>query len=92
MGGIHNDVDHDHVPVPHYGLAMSMDAWKGLRDQLVEAGVEFILEPKIRFEGEVGEQATMFLRDPAGNHLEFKAMRDPGNLFARGDEGRPADD
>lgn len=83
--GIHNDVDGEHVPVPHYGLATSMRSWKQLRDRLIEAGTEFILEPQIRFEGQVGEQATMFLQDPAGNHLEFKAMSDPDLLFAKAD-------
>lgn len=81
--GIRNPVDTDQVPVPHYGVVTSMEAWKALRDRLKDAGIEFIIEPKIRFEGEVGEQATMFLRDPAGNHLEFKAMRNPANLFAK---------
>lgn len=85
-GGIHNQVDQDAVPVPHYGLVISMEAWTSLRDRLRDAGVTFVIEPKIRFEGEVGEQATMFLRDPAGNHLEFKAMRNPANLFAKDDE------
>ncbi len=83
--GIHNPVDGEQVPVPHYGLATTMDAWKKLRDRLVAAGTEFILEPQIRFRGQVGEQATMFLQDPAGNHLEFKAMSKPENLFARAD-------
>lgn len=82
-GVIRNPVDSDDVPVPHYGIVASMQQWKGLRDRLIEAGVEFIIEPRVRFEGEVGEQATMFLRDPAGNHLEFKAMRDPARLFAK---------
>lgn len=91
-GGIHNDVDHEQVPVPHFGAVLSMPEWKNLRDRLVGAGVEFIIDPKIRFEGEVGEQATMFLRDPAGNHLEFKAMRHPENLFARENKDHAADD
>lgn len=82
---VHNPVDGEQVPVPHYGVVAPMEEWKALRDRLLGAGVKFILEPQIRFEGEVGEQATMFLRDPAGNHLEFKAMRDPAKLFARGD-------
>ena len=80
--GIYNPVDGEQVPVPHYGIVTTMKAWKALRDRLIAAGTEFILKPQIRFEGEVGEQATMFLRDPAGNHLEFKAMREPANLFA----------
>lgn len=81
--GIRKPVDRDDVPVPHYGVVASMDAWKAVRDRLLAAGVKFVIQPKIRFEGEVGEQATMFLRDPAGNHLEFKAMRNPANLFAK---------
>ena len=80
--GIHNPVDGEQVPVPHYGVVLEMEDWKALRDRLNDASVVFILEPQIRFEGEVGEQATMFFRDPAGNHLEFKAMRYPENLFA----------
>lgn len=83
-GGVSNPVDGEQVPVPHYGIVASMTQWKALRDRLQDAGIDFIIEPQIRFEGQVGEQATMFLRDPAGNHLEFKAMRDPGQLFARG--------
>ena len=81
-GGIHNPVDGEKVPVPHYGIVTAMQAWKALRDRLIAAGTEFVLQPQIRFQGQVGEQATMFLRDPAGNHLEFKAMREPANLFA----------
>jgi extradiol dioxygenase family protein len=80
--GIHNPVDGEQVPVPHYGLVTSMEAWKALRDRLITANTKFILEPQVRFKGQVGEQATMFLQDPAGNHLEFKAMRNPENLFA----------
>ena len=83
--GIHNPVDGEKVPVPHYGIVTNMQEWKALRDRLMVVGTEFILQPQIRFEGEVGEQATMFLRDPAGNHLEFKAMRDPAYLFASAD-------
>ena len=80
-GAIHNPVDGEQVPVPHYGVVLNMTDWKDLRDRLQAASVEFILEPQIRFEGQVGEQATMFFRDPAGNHLEFKAMANPDNLF-----------
>jgi extradiol dioxygenase family protein len=77
-----NEVDGDHVPVPHFGLVLSMDEWQALADRLQMAGVEFVIEPTIRFQGEPGEQATMFLLDPAGNALEFKAMADPAKLFA----------
>ena len=78
-----NEVDGDHVPVPHFGLVLSMDDWQALADRLQMAGVEFVIEPTIRFQGEPGEQATMFLLDPAGNALEFKAMADPAKLFAK---------
>ena len=60
-----------------------MDDWKALADRLQAAGASFVIEPTIRFEGEPGEQATMFLLDPAGNALEFKAMADPAKLFAK---------
>jgi hypothetical protein len=61
-----------------------MDQWKALAEKLESAGVEFVIPPTVRFKGEPGEQATMFLLDPAGNALEFKAMAKPENLFARG--------
>ena len=77
-----NPVDGEDVPVPHFGLVLAMDEWRRLADRLAAAGTEFVIAPTIRFEGEPGEQATMFLTDPAGNALEFKAMADPANLFA----------
>ena len=77
-----NPVDGDEVPVPHFGLVLSMDEWSALADRLQGANVDFVIKPTIRFEGEPGEQATMFLLDPAGNALEFKAMADPAKLFA----------
>ena len=70
------------MPVPHFGVVLPMDEWQALADRLKVAGVEFVIEPTIRFPGEAGEQATMFLLDPAGNALEFKAMADPAKLFA----------
>ena len=79
-----NPVDGEDVPVPHFGLVLAMDEWKALAGRLRAGGVEFVIEPTIRFEGQPGEQATMFLLDPAGNALEFKAMADPENLFAKG--------
>jgi extradiol dioxygenase family protein len=79
-----NEVDGDNVPVPHFGLVLAMDDWKALAERLRTAGVEFVIQPTIRFQGEPGEQATMFLLDPAGNALEFKAMADPAKLFAKG--------
>ncbi len=77
-----NDVDGDAVPVRHFGLVLPWEDWHALRDRLVAGEAEFVIEPRIRFEGEVGEQATMFVRDPSGNALEFKAFRDPSRLFA----------
>jgi extradiol dioxygenase family protein len=79
-----NPVDGEHVPVPHFGLVLAMNEWKVLAKRLSAAEVDFVIEPTIRFEGQPGEQATMFLLDPAGNALEFKAMADPANLFAKG--------
>jgi extradiol dioxygenase family protein len=78
-----NEVDSEHVPVPHFGLVLGMDEWKALAARLEQAGVEFVIPPTVRFRGEPGEQATMFLLDPAGNALEFKAMADPEKLFAK---------
>jgi len=71
------------VPVPHFGVVLPMDEWKSLAERLEGARIEFVIEPTIRFEGQPGEQATMFLLDPAGNALEFKAMADPAKLFAK---------
>lgn len=78
-----NPVGGEDVPVPHFGLVLPMEEWKALADRLRSANVEFVIEPTVRFEGQPGEQATMFLLDPAGNALEFKAMSDPAKLFAK---------
>ena len=78
-----NEVDGEHVPVPHFGIVLSMGAWKALAERLQSADVEFVIPPTVRFAGQPGEQATMFLLDPAGNALEFKAMADPAKLFAK---------
>ena len=78
-----NRVDGEQVPVPHFGLVLAMDAWQRLAERLQNAGVQFVIPPTVRFAGEPGEQATMFLLDPAGNALEFKAMADPAKLFAK---------
>ena len=75
-------VDGDAVPVPHFGVVLSMDEWQALADRLTDVGVAFIIEPTIRFRDRPGEQATMFFRDPSGNALEIKAMADPDKLFA----------
>ncbi len=77
-----NPVDGDHVPVPHFGVVLEWGSWHALAGRLRDRGVAFVLEPRVRFEGRAGEQATMFLRDPAGNALEFKSFRDPAQLFA----------
>jgi extradiol dioxygenase family protein len=79
-----NPVDGEDVPVPHFGLVLAMDQWAALARRLTDAGTDFVIPPTVRFKGEPGEQATMFLLDPAGNALEFKAMADPANLFAKG--------
>lgn len=78
-----NPVDGEKVPVPHFGLVLAMDEWKSLAERLQSAGTQFVIPPTLRFAGQPGEQATMFLLDPAGNALEFKAMTDPANLFAK---------
>jgi extradiol dioxygenase family protein len=80
---VHNAVDGDRVPVPHFGVVLTMDRWRQLAARLQDAGVEFVVEPHVRFAGRVGEQATMFLLDPSGNALEFKAFADGSRLFAR---------
>ena len=77
-----NPVDGHAVPIPHFGVVLSMDEWRALADRLRAAGIAFEMEPTIRFEGQTGEQATMFIRDPSGNALEFKAFADVGQLFA----------
>lgn len=79
---VHNPVDGHDVPVPHFGLILSVEGFHTLAGQLRTAGVEFVIEPYVRFEGETGEQWTMFLRDPAGNALEFKAFADDSQVFA----------
>lgn len=79
----HNPVDGHDVPVPHFGVVLDMDRWRELADRLKAAGTQFVIEPYIRFEGQVGEQATMFLHDPSGNALEFKAFGDLNSLFAK---------
>lgn len=78
-----NAVDGHDVPVPHFGVVLEMDDWQALADRLRAAGVKFGIEPHVRFRGQPGEQATLFLLDPSGNALEFKAFADiDGQLFA----------
>ena len=79
-----NPVDNHDVPVRHFGAILEWDAWHELADNLKEEGIEFVIEPYIRFRGEPGEQATMFLRDPSGNALEFKAFKDESKVFEKG--------
>jgi len=77
-----NPVDGDAVPARHFGVVLNMTAWQALADRLESAGCEFLISPRIRFKGEVGEQATLFLYDPSSNALEFKSFADPTQLFA----------
>ena len=77
-----NPVDGDDVPVPHFGLVLDMPVWEALAQRLTDAGIQFVIPPRVRFRGQVGEQATMFFRDPSGNALEFKSFADPTQLFA----------
>lgn len=78
-----SEVDGHRVPVPHFGVILSMDEWHRLAERLRGANVEFVIEPYVRFRGQPGEQATMFILDPSGNALEFKAFADFDRIFAR---------
>ena len=78
-----NPVDGHAVPVPHFGVVLTQADWKVLAERVRAAGVSFVIEPYTRFEGQVGEQSTMFFLDPSGNALEFKAFADLGELFAK---------
>jgi extradiol dioxygenase family protein len=78
-----NPVDGHSVPVPHFGVVLDWEDFDPLARRLTAAQVKFVIEPYIRFEGEIGEQATMFFLDLSGNTLEFKAFRDPSQLFAK---------
>lgn len=78
-----NPVDGKNVPVPHFGVVLTKEDWTALAKRLKNSGMEFIIEPYTRFEGQVGEQSTMFFLDPSGNALEFKAFADPNQLFAK---------
>ena len=80
---LHNPVDGHNVPIPHFGLVLDMDSWEEIRSRLESAGVEFVIEPNIRFKGQPGEQATLFFRDPSGNYLEFKAFAGLDQLFEK---------
>ncbi|MCS5490943.1 VOC family protein [Algoriphagus limi] len=78
-----NAVDGKNVPVRHFGVILPWDEWHELADKLKTHGIEFVIEPYIRFKGEVGEQATMFFLDPCGNALEFKSFQDESQIFAK---------
>ena len=76
-----NIVDGDDVPASHFGVILTMDQWNQFKQHLQQFDIKFIIEPKIRFKGESGEQATMFFLDPSGNALEFKAFKDDEQIF-----------
>lgn len=78
-----NAVDGKDVPVPHFGVVLAWEDFDLFATELKKKNISFIIEPYIRFEGQVGEQATMFFQDPAGNALEFKAFKDPSQIFAK---------
>ena len=78
-----NPVDGKDVPIPHFGVVLDMETFENLARTLKNKNVQFVIEPYIRFEGEVGEQATMFFKDPSGNALEFKAFKNMNQLFAK---------
>lgn len=79
----HSIVDGHEVPVPHFGVVLEWDMFHEFADSLKEKGVQFIIEPYIRFESKPGEQATMFFKDPSGNALEFKSFKDMNQIFAK---------
>ena len=78
-----NSVDGDRVPVRHFGVILEWEDWQQLSERLQSAGADFIIEPRVRFQGQPGEQATLFIRDPSGNALEFKSFQDMAALFSR---------
>jgi len=88
QGGAASGVDGDAVPVPHFGLVLAWDDWEALAERLRTTGCSFVIEPRVRFVGQPGEQATLFVRDPSGNALEFKAFRRAESLFDGGPERR----
>ncbi len=82
-GEIRNPVDGHDVPVPHFGVVLEMPVWQALAEKLKRLGIEFVIEPYIRFQGQPGEQATLFFYDPSGNAVEFKAFKNRDQLFAK---------
>lgn len=83
---ITSPVDGDQVPLPHFGVVLTMSAWQQLADRLTASALRFVIEPHVRFTGTAGEQAMMFFHDPSGNALEFKVVVDDAMLFARNQE------
>jgi len=79
----HNSVDGEEIPVRHFGVILEMPQWRAIAEKLRGSGVKFLVQPGVRFEGRPGEQATLFVTDPSGNALEFKAFADDGMVFAR---------
>ena len=78
-----SEVDGDAVPVRHFGVVLAIEAWEQLAERLKAAGTRFVIEPHVRFKGQVGEQATMFFLDPSGNAIEIKAFANMESLFAK---------
>ena len=81
-----NPVDGEAIPVRHFGIVLSWENWQALVEKLDNQNITYLIRPTIRFKGEAGEQATLFIRDPSGNALEFKSFRDDQKLFARSSE------
>lgn len=79
-----NDVDGDNIPVRHFGAVLEWSDWEVLKEKIAASGVSFLIAPRIRFEGEAGEQGIFFMADPSGNALEFKTFKDMGSLFDPG--------
>ena len=79
---ITNAVDGEEVPVPHFGVVLSIEEFEEFLLQINDKNIDFIIKPTIRFKGEIGEQRTMFFKDPSGNAIEIKAFKDIGNLFS----------
>ena len=77
-----NPVDGEEVPVPHFGVVLSIEEFEEFLLQINDKNIDFIIKPTIRFKGEIGEQRTMFFKDPSGNAIEIKAFKDIGNLFS----------
>ena len=78
---ITNPVDGEDVPVPHFGVVLSIEEFEEFLSRVNNKNIDYIIKPTIRFKGEIGEQRTMFFRDPSGNAIEIKAFKDMGNLF-----------